>query len=337
MRPSQRRTHRAVAAKQPGNAPKTVWRGILTVCAALVCGSCATIEKPTAILPSSACLAPAVWYRFTHATPRPVAELEVLEGAARGEVVLLGEQHDDADHHRWQLQTLAGLHLLRPDMVIGFESFPRRVQPVLDRWIAGELTQAQFLEQSEWKTVWTFPAELYLPLFHFARLNRIPMIALNVERALIASIGRTGWDQVAADDREGLSRAAPASLAYEERLFDAFKLHGTDKTVTPTRDDPAFRRFVEAQITWDRAMAEALAQAVKAPRASNPLAVGIMGAGHVRDGYGVPHQLRDLGVTRIATLLPVDSADTCSNRSGTLADAVFALPGSARDPRPGDR
>jgi uncharacterized iron-regulated protein len=29
--------------------------------------------------------------------------------------VLLGEQHDDEDHHRWQAQVLAGLHALRPN------------------------------------------------------------------------------------------------------------------------------------------------------------------------------------------------------------------------------
>ena len=66
-------------------------------------------------------------------------------------------------------------------MVIGFEMFPRRVQPALDRWVAGELTEAEFLQQAEWGKVWSMPAELYLPLFHFARMNRIPMLALNID------------------------------------------------------------------------------------------------------------------------------------------------------------
>ena len=35
---------------------------------------------------------------------------------------------------------------------------------------------------------------------------------------------------------------------------------------------------------------------------------GIMGGGHVRNGHGVPHQLRDLGVTNIGVLLPVEAA-----------------------------
>lgn len=285
------------------------------------------MDEPTAAVVSP-CLAPGVWYRLTGSTPQPTPAIGILDQAARGKIVLLGEEHDSADHHRWQLQTLAGLHLMRTNLVIGFESFPRRLQPVLDRWIAGELTQEQFLEQVEWKKVWSFPAELYLPLFHFARLNRIPMIALNVERTLIASVGRNGWDGVAEADREGVSNPAPASAPYAERLFDAFKLHASDKTSTASRDDPAFRRFIEAQITWDRAMAEALARAVRPENASSPLAVAIIGAGHLRDGHGVPHQLHDLGVRGITTLLPLNAADACDPPRSGLADAVFALPAS---------
>ena len=104
---------------------------------------------------------------------------EVIASAARGSIVLLGEVHDNAEHHRWQLQTLAALHALRPDMVIGFEMFPRRLQPVLDRWVAGALDTESFLVESEWFDVWGFDPELYLPLFHFCRQQRVPMQALN--------------------------------------------------------------------------------------------------------------------------------------------------------------
>ena len=92
--------------------------------------------------------------------------------------------HDNPEHHRWQLQTLAALHAVRPDMVIGFEMFPRRVQKALDQWVAGELSEAQFLAASDWNAVWSTDAKLYLPLFHFARMNRLPMVALNIDTRL---------------------------------------------------------------------------------------------------------------------------------------------------------
>ena len=40
--------------------------------------------------------------------------------------------------------------------MIGFEAFPRRVQPVLERWVAGQLSESEFLAQSDWRNVWRF-------------------------------------------------------------------------------------------------------------------------------------------------------------------------------------
>src|SRR5215475_3722035 len=115
---------------------------------------------------------------------------------AKGSVVLLGESHTDVDHHRWQLQTLAALHGRGGNVVVGFESFPRRLQGVLDDWVAGKLSDDAFLKASEWRQVWGFDPGLYMPLFQFARLNRIPMVAMNVDRTLVSRVGKEGWDAV---------------------------------------------------------------------------------------------------------------------------------------------
>ena len=260
--------------------------------------------------------------------------MDVLRAAARSDVVLLGEQHDDADHHRWQMQTVAGLHLLRPDLVIGFEAFPRRVQPVLDAWIAGALTERELLERVGWQKIWNVPAELYLPLFQFARLNRIPIFALNIERSFTRRIAEAGWDAVPVASREGVSRPAPASRAYEDGLLEIYRQHQkTQESRRATHEDAAFRRFVEAQIAWDRAMAEALSARTKGESGPRRLAVGIVGSGHLQHGRGVAHQLRDLGVTRVATFLPLRADTSCGEIAPTLADAIFAIPYDARDPR----
>ena len=286
---------------------------------------------------AGSCLTIAAWHVLDGVKPRATAGAELFAEMAKRDIVLLGEQHDDADHHHWQLQTLAGLHLMRPRMVIGFESFPRRAQPVLDRWVAGELTVKQFLEQSEWEKVWSLPAELYLPLFQFARINRIPMVALNVDRALTEAIAKQGWDAVPADRKEGVSRPAAASEAYRDFLFDIFKQHPrlVPKGRAANRSDPAFKFFVDSQTTWDRAIAEALAH--HSNTAGRPLVVGIVGGAHVRHGYGVQHQLRDLGVTSVGTLLPADVTQECGELERGLADAVFALPETRHDPVPPPR
>jgi uncharacterized iron-regulated protein len=261
-----------------------------------------------------------------------LAASDVLARAAKASVVLLGETHDSAEHHRWQLQMIAALHAQRPNMVLGFESFPRRVQPALDRWVAGELSEADFLAQSDWRNVWRMDPQLYLPLFHFARMNRIPMVALNVEQSLTREITQKGYDAVPADKREGVGRPAPPTDAYLDWLVPIWAGHERPgaKPAKPDRNDPEFRRFVESQQTWDRAMAEVLASATRRPGA--PLVVGVMGVGHINHGYGVPHQLKALGVADFVTLLPWDRGAPCKNLVAGLADAVFgvAAPAAAR-------
>lgn len=294
------------------------------------CGNMATAHEEHTAPASSACLTPAAWNRLDGERPHTTTSTALLAEMAKRDVVLLGEHHDEDDHHRWQVQVLAALYAQRPNMIIGFEMFPRRVQPALDRWVAGELTVKEFLEQTEWGKVWNMPAELYLPLFQFARINRIRMVALNVDEKLNKAITEKGWDAIPTADREGVGTPAAPSEAYRDFLFRVYREHSErngkdgDKAA---KTDAAFRYFVESQTTWDRAMAEALARYLTpGPSADKPLMVGIMGSGHIRYGYGVPHQLRALGINNIGSLLPLPVDFDCKEIRAGLADAVFALP-----------
>lgn len=296
--------------------------GILLGCNAQV------INRLPSAPDSQKCLAASGWFRLDDGMLVAVSGIEAVSRAAKQDVVLLGESHTSKDDHRWQLQTLAALHLLHPDMVIGFESFPRRLQPVLDKWVAGRLTVEQFLQQTEWDKVWGYPSELYLPLFHFARINRILMVAINVDLSLPRAVRKQGWNAVPMSEKVGISRPATPPDAYVDRLYDVFKEHAFAHGNSGIgKAEPRFRHFVQAQTTWDRAMAEALAAQLKSDETGGrPLVVGIMGAGHIRHGYGVPYQLHDLGIDRVAVLLPVDADRGCQPFDPAYADAVFVLP-----------
>lgn len=56
-----------------------------------------------------------------------------------------------------------------------------------------------------------------------------------------------------------------------------------------------------------------------------PLIVGIMGSGHILKGFGVPHQLKNMGVKKIVSLLPWDTNRPCKLLTDRYADAVFGL------------
>jgi uncharacterized iron-regulated protein len=234
--------------------------------------------------------------------------------------VLLGETHDDADHHRWQLHTLAGLHALHPRLIVALEMFPHRAQKALDQWVAGELTEEQFLTRTEWRTVWGHDAALYMPIFEFARMHRVPLVALNVERSLSRKVGELGWAAIPPQEREGVSNPAPAPPGYLDTLFESYQQHGHQ---SPKRDDPAFARFVDGMLLWDRAMAQGIADA--SAHGSDAIVVGLMGVGHLQDRDGVPRQLVDLGIKDAAVLLPWDSTQPCAELTPALADALFGI------------
>ncbi len=251
------------------------------------------------------------------ATGRTLAHPEALARLAGARIVLLGERHDSAGDHRWQALTLAGLAAIRTAVEVGFEMFPRQSQPALDDWTAGRITREQFFDATRWTEVWGFDPALYAPLFDLCRDLRLPMHALNIDRALARAIGRDGWQAVPGSERGWLSEARPAQPAYRRYLFE---MTGGQRPgrAAQSPQDPAFDRFVRAQQAWDRSFACALrAAALAAPDA---VIVGIIGRGHLEYGYGVADQLDDLGMAPVLTALP-----QYEPTAEPIADLVFGF------------
>ena len=259
-------------------------------------------------------------------------------------LVLLGESHDNASHHRWQLHTLSALLGRSKELVIGFEMFPRAAQPVLDQWVAGALTEKEFLEKSDWRRVWGYDPDLYMPLFQFARMHRVPMVALNVDRKLVSRVAEEGWTAIPTEDRHGISDPVPAQPEYRRALADVYrtKLSMMAKghfkgmasmskppkaDAAPSLDDvmkkPDFDRFVDAQLVWDRAMAEGLHDAKQ--KHPSAMVVGVMGSGHLTYRHGVPRQLNQLGTPGSAVLIPAQMETACQLVQDGYADALFTV------------
>ena len=274
-----------------------------------------------------------------------VTSSEIFTLLARRSAVLLGESHTSTEDHRWQLHTITALFAHNPAMVIGFEMFPRSTQTILNRWVKGELDVRTFLKEVNWEEVWRYDPSLYLPLFYFARQNRVPMIALNVDRSLVQRVAEQGWAEVPAGEREGVSDPAPGTDAYRRELAMVYLIkrhykkenHQTEHTahefneeeIVKVLEEPEFERFVQAQLTWDRAMAESLVNGMRAHNAS--IAVGVMGRGHVEFGHGVAHQLADLGIVDAATAVTTTPMQDCNDIAAGVANAVFVVPEEDED------
>jgi uncharacterized iron-regulated protein len=234
-----------------------------------------------------------------------------MKEISKKQVVLLGERHDIAEIHRWQLHTANYLHAFRPKMLMGFEMFPVRLQSVLDRWTAGKLCTDEFLKLAEWEKVWGFPPEIYLPLFHFCRQNCVPMIALNCYRELVTRVGKEGWDAIPENERDGLTPSAPPLKAHKKYLSNIIGREVED-------------RFIRAQQTWDRAFACNIKKALD-KFGHDYLMVGIIGKGHLEYGYGTPYQLKSLSVNNVAVLLASAKEELKLKEIKNIADGIYRI------------
>lgn len=267
---------------------------------------------------------------------KTVEKTTLLEQIATNRAILLGEHHNNEEHHRWHLQTIKSLHKIKKNIALGFEMFPRRLQPVLDEWIAGKLSEQNFLKKLDWDSFWSFDVSLYMPLFNYARTNHIPMHALNVDRSLMESVRKLGWDAIPADKKEGLTDPAAPSKDYLKILAASYLRHNP---INPQNADPSsynfkedgekFFLFVQGQLLWDRAMAEGVASVTGktvTDKTTAPLFIGIMGSWHIINRLGVPHQLSSLGVNETAVLVPWDKHFECSQITSAFADAIYGTP-----------
>ena len=244
----------------------------------------------------------------------------LLRQMAEKQVVLLGETHDIAEIHRWQMHVIAALHTLNPNIMVGFEMFPKRLQPVLDEWVNGDLSTEAFIEKSEWYEVWGFPAEIYLPIFHFCRQNKVRMLALNCYRALVTRVGKEGWESIPEEERDGLTPSAPPTPEY---IASFRRWLGTPENPWQPTD-----RFLRAQQTWDRAFACNIVKAIDEAKEAGegvPLVIGVIGGGHMYYKRGSVYQLKDLGIDDIGVLITNAEEEIDLEKMRGISDAIFRI------------
>ena len=88
---------------------KTFYISCLLVSTGVAVAALAT-RKPPAEPPTPAyCKEGGSWLSLSTMPPKPAGVQDIVANAAKQDVVLLGEQHDIEDHHRWQLQMLSAL------------------------------------------------------------------------------------------------------------------------------------------------------------------------------------------------------------------------------------
>lgn len=225
----------------------------------------------------------------------------LIHNLSKSQIIYIGESHNRPEDHRLQLEVLKGLQARNPGLILALEMLPREVQPWLDQYSQGLISEKEFLEKSEWAKNWGYPFDLYRGLFHWARARHLRMIGLNAPIEIVNRIAQKGLDSLSPSERNKVAsefhQDHPEHRAY---LFRQYGHHPQGKIKN-------FDTFYEAQLAWEETMAETLSRTVASFSKGEQILV-LLGKGHMIQNLGVPRFARIRVDHTFQTVLPV-SAD----------------------------
>ncbi|GER94562.1 hypothetical protein A45J_2326 [hot springs metagenome] len=205
---------------------------------------------------------------------------EIIEAVSSKKIVYIGEYHDRFAHHNVQLEVIKGLHKKNKKIAIGMEMFQRPFQKVLDDYIAGMINEKEFLKKSEYFKRWGFDYNLYKPILDFAVQEKIPVVALNIQREIVDKVSRSGIDSLSEAEKKEIPMEMDFSDGeYRDRIREVFLRHDNS-------GGKNFDFFYQSQILWDETMSMSIDEFIR----KNPdyQMVVLAGGGHIQYGSGIP-------------------------------------------------
>ncbi len=230
-------------------------------------------------------------------------------------VICVGEKHDEAAQHLAQAEAVAQIAERDPGVVVGLEMVSQDQQPILDDFLSGKTSEADFA--AWWNKVWGFDYSMYKPIFDAARARRLRMVGLNAPIALVVAVARRGLSGLTPAERAQLPVSVTESSDARYRDYVKAQLQGHD--LPPD----ALARMIEAQAVWNETMGAKAAQLAATSRV-----LVLAGQGHMLWDAGIPESARRRGVATAAVVLPYPLDGSAQSAADELANL--------RDPKTGD-
>src|SRR6266850_1461207 len=215
--------------------------------------------------------------------------------------VLLGERHDNADHHALQAKLVRAMVEAGRRPALGFEMLATDDAPAIVRYLARSPKDAAGLGDAvNWSRSGWPEWRLYQPIAQAALDANVPIVATNLSKAATDAVRRNGLPGLGPALTTQLRLAEPTP---ETRLAMTQELRESHCGQMP---DNAIDRMADIQWARDARIAASLARA-----GQRDGAVLIAGAGHVRRDRGVPvhlaRQVPDASIASVA-FVEVDAA-----------------------------
>lgn len=209
---------------------------------------------------------------------------EVISRVSGRKVVYVGEYHDRFSNHAVQLEVIKTLHRKNKTLAIGMEMFQRPFQRVLDEYIAGTIDERAMLKGTEYFKRWGADYNLYRSILTFAREQKIPVIALNIQSETVHKVSQGGIGSLSGEEVKEIPPLMDFSDEnYRARLYEDFQNHEGPKGMN-------FDSFYQSQILWDESMSQSIDDFLKGRPVfqKDGLVVILAGNGHLAYGSGIP-------------------------------------------------
>ncbi|UVK87623.1 ChaN family lipoprotein [Pseudomonas sp. B21-051] len=226
---------------------------------------------------------------------------ELLTRLAKPHQLIIGEQHDNSDHHAVQLWLLQALGEQRPQGSLLLEMLTPNQQPKVNQVRHTATPPSDLAAALAWQDGWDW--NLYGPIVRFALTQTYPLLAANLDDSEI----RTFYRQPPV-----LSGVRSNAASVKARLLE--QISDSHCGLLPKSQMPA---MLAVQQQRDRRMAERL---LAAPTPGLLLA----GAWHARKDVGVPLHVLDLGASQAPTVLML--AEQGAEVTVAMADYVWYTP-----------
>ncbi len=230
---------------------------------------------------------------------RLIGEAELHTSIQFSDTVMIGEYHDNPQHHRLQATIIS--RLPGKKAIVGFEQLDDEQKPKLDNYLKESSDDAEGLgEAVGWKKSGWPPYPYYKPIFAAILTKKWHITPLMFARQKTKAIFKEGYPAIF-DKQEikelGLMNAFPkAVIEYRAGLMnDAHCGMMPAKILLP---------LVSAQIAKDAYMAQSLHRQIEGKRG-----VVIAGNGHVRKDWGIPVFLAKLRPKSKITVISIIEVD----------------------------
>lgn len=226
---------------------------------------------------------------------------DLIKNIKKADVLVFGEEHNDSTGHQLEAHLYAKMLKEYPATALTMEMFYTDVQPVLNEYLAGLISEKNFIKEAR---AWPNYND-YKPLIELAKLNKTDVIGANAATRYSNAVSGSGLD-ILKDFPAGSKAFLPplpidtATGKYHDKFIETLGGH-----------DMGGMKIYQTQNLWDASMAWSIVKYLKVyPKRK---VMQINGRFHSDEQLGLIAQLRKyapkLNVVNISCFSSEGSSD----------------------------